>query len=200
MIFRDKPISVIYIDSCLINPPAFPGAINTNLYLEKLHFEVLGGDKSAEEISEIVGEIWGVICVKVVIATSIIGVYSDTASNHEKKSLEKVLDKLLKKQKELITLTRSITFLENNTIRVQGQNFELPQLKLDMKIVSESAAKSSQFLLNARDPNTVLEYEVNVGQQIRSVRINAVNAFAPSRLQELLYDGIEELTGLRPKW
>ena len=68
-----------------------------------------------------------------------------------------------------------------------------------MKIVSESAAKSSQFLLNARDPNTQLEYELNVGQHIRSVRINAVNAFAPSRLQELLYDGIEELTGLRPK-
>jgi hypothetical protein len=167
--------------------------------LEKLHFEALGGDKSLEEISEIVGEIWGVICVKVVIATSIIGVCSDTASNHEKKSLEKVLEKLLKKQKDLITLTRSIGFLENNAIRVQGQNFKLPQLKLDMKIVSDSAAKSSQFLLNARDPNTVLEYELNVGQHIRSVRIDAVNAFAPSRLQELLYDGIEELTGLRPK-
>jgi hypothetical protein len=199
VIFRDKPISVIYIDSCLINPPAFPGTVNTNLYLEKLHFEALGGDKSSEEISEIVGEIWGIICVKVVIATSIIGVCSDTASNHEKKSLEKVLDKLLKKQKETISLTRSIGFLEDNTIKVQGQNIELPQLKLDMKIVSDSAAKSSKFLLSARDPNTVLEYELNVGQHIRSVRIDAVNAFAPSRLQELLYDGIEELTGLRPK-
>ena len=184
MIFRDKPTSVIYIDSCLINPPAFPGTVNTNLYLEKLHFEALGGDKSLEEISEIVGEIWGIICVKVVIATSIIGACSDTASNYEKKSLEKVLDKLLKKQKETISLTRSI---------------ELPQLKLDMKIVSDSAAKSSKFLLSARDPDIVLEYELNVGQHIRAVRVNAVNAFAPSRLQELLYDGIEELTGLRPK-
>ena len=199
MIFRDKPTSVIYIDSCLINPPAFPGTVNTNLYLEKLHFEALGGDKSLEEISEIVGEIWGIICVKVVIATSIIGVCSDTASNHEKKSLEKVLDKLLKKQKETISLTRSIGFLEDNTIKVQGQNIELPQLKLDMKIVSDSAAKSSKFLLSARDPDIVLEYELNVGQHIRAVRVNAVNAFAPSRLQELLYDGIEELTGLRPK-
>ena len=199
MIFRDKPISVIYIESCLINPPAFAGTIHTNLYLEQLHFEVLGGDKSLEEISEIVGEIWGIICVKVVIATSIIGVCSDTASNHEKKSLEKVLDKLLKKQKETISLTRSIGFLEDNTIKVQGQNIELPQLKLDMKIVSDSAAKSSKFLLSARDPDNVLEYELNVGQHIRSVRINAVNSFAPSRLQELLYDGIEELTGLRPK-
>ena len=199
MIFRDKPISVIYIESCLINPPAFAGTIHTNLYLEQLHFEVLGGDKSLEEISEIVGEIWGIICVKVVIATSIIGVCSDTASNHEKKSLEKVLEKLLKKQKETISLTRSIGFLADNAIRVQGQNIELPQLKLDMKIVSDSAAKSSKFLLSARDPDNVLEYELNVGQHIRSVRINAVNAFAPSRLQELLYDGVEELTGLRPK-
>ena len=199
MIFRDKPISVIYIESCLINPPAFAGTFHTNLYLEQLHFEVLGGDKSLEEISEIVGEIWGIICVKVVIATSIIGVCSDTASNHEKKSLEKVLDKLLKKQKETISLTRSIGFLEDNTIKVQGQNIELPQLKLDMKIVSDSAAKSSKFLLSARDPDIVLEYELNVGQHIRAVRVNAVNAFAPSRLQELLYDGIEELTGLRPK-
>jgi len=199
VIFRDKPTSVIYIDSCLINPPAFPGTVNTNLYLEKLHFEALGGDKSLEEISEIVGEIWGIICVKVVIATSIIGVCSDTASNYEKKSLEKVLDKLLKKQKETISLTRSIGFLEDNTIKVQGQNIELPQLKLDMKIVSDSAAKSSKFLLSARDPDIVLEYELNVGQHIRAVRVNAVNAFAPSRLQELLYDGIEELTGLRPK-
>jgi hypothetical protein len=199
VIFRDKPISVIYIDSCLINPPTFPGTINTNLYLEQLHFEALGGDKSLEEISEIVGEIWGIICVKVVIATSIIGVYSDTASNHEKKSLEKVLDKLLKKQKQTISLTRSIGFLEDNTIKVQGQNIELPQLKLDMKIVSDSAAKSSKFLLSARDPDVVLEYELNVGQHIRAVRVNAVNAFAPRRLQELLYDGIEEFTGLRPK-
>jgi hypothetical protein len=199
VILRDKPISVIYIDSCLINPPAFPGTLNTNLYLEKLHFEALGGDKSLEEISEIVGEIWGIICVKVVIATSIIGACSDTASNYEKKSLEKVLDKLLKKQKETISLTRSIGFLEDNTIKVQGQNIELPQLKLDMKIVSDSAAKSSKFLLSARDPDIVLEYELNVDQHIRAVRVNAVNAFAPSRLQELLYDGIEELTGLRPK-
>ena len=199
MIFRDKPTSVIYIDSCLINPPAFPGTINTNQYLEQLHFEVLGGDKSLEEISDIVGEIWGIICVKVVIATSIIGVCSDTASNHEKKSLEKVLDKLLKKQNKTISLTRSIGFLENNAVRVQGQNIELPQLKLDMKIVSDSAAKSSKLLLSARDPDNVLEYELNVGQHIRAVRVNAVNAFAPSRLQELLYDGIEELTGLRPK-
>jgi hypothetical protein len=199
VIFRDKPISVIYIDSCLINPPAFPGTLNTNLYLEQLHFEALGGDKSAEEISEIVGGIWGTICVQVVIATSICAFYSESASNHEKKSLEKVLEKLTNKQKQVITLTRSIGFLENNTIRVQGQDIELPQLKLDMKIVSAFAAQSSQFLLNARDPKTVLEYELNVGQHIRSVRINAVNAFAPSKLQELLYDGIEELTGHRPK-
>lgn len=199
MIFRDKPISVIYINSCLTNPPVFPGTINTNVYLEQLHFEVLGGEKSAEEISQIVGEIWGVICVKVVIATSIIGVRADNASNHEKKSLEKALEKLLKKQKELITLIRSIGFLENNTIRIQGQDIELFRLKLDMNIVSESAAKSAQFLLSARDPDIVLEYELNVGKDIRSVRIDSVNSFAPSRLQEYLYDGIEELTGLRPK-
>ena len=199
MIFRDKPISVFYIDSCLINPPAFPGTVDTNLYLEQLHFEALGGVKSLEEISEIVGEIWGIICVKVVIATSIVGVCSDTASNYEKKSLEKVLDKLLKKQKETISLTRSIRFLEDNTIKFQVQNNELPQLKLDMKIVSDSAAKSSKFLLDARNPDIVLEYELNVGQHIRSVRVNALNAFAPRRLQELLYDGIEEFTGLRPK-
>ena len=68
-----------------------------------------------------------------------------------------------------------------------------------MKIVSDSAAKSSKFLLSARDPDVVLEYELNVGQHIRAVRVNAVNAFAPRRLQELLYDGIEEFTGLRPK-
>jgi hypothetical protein len=199
VIFRDKPISVMYIERCLINPPLFPGTISSNHYLEQLHLEVLGGNKSVEEISEIVGEIWGSICVKVVIAISIVSFSSDTASNYEKKSLGKVLDKLLKKQKEIISLTRSIGFFEDNSFRVQGQYIELPKFKLDMKIVSDSAAKSSKFLLSARDPDNVLEYELNESQHIRSVRINALNAFAPRRLQELLCDGIEEFTGLRPK-
>jgi hypothetical protein len=199
VIFRDKPLSVIYFDSCLINPPVFPGAIDTIDYLEQLHFKALGGDKSAEEISEIVGEIWGRICTQTVIAISIIGFLSESASIYEKRSLEKSFEKLIKKQKKLIVLTRSVGILENKTIKIQGQDIELPQLKLDMKIVSEFAAKSSQFLLSARDPDVILEYERTVGENIRSVRINSINNFAPSRLRDNLYDGIEELTGFRPQ-
>ena len=199
MIFRDKPLSALYIDLCLTNPPAFPGTFDTTRYIDNLHYETLGGTLTLEEISERVGEIWGSVCSKVVIATCIVSYNSKIANNFEKKSLKKSFDKFLQKQNNIINLTRHIGKAQNNVLEIEGREIELPDIKLDTKILTDSAAKSSQFLLSARNPDVVLEYERTVGEKFRALRVSALNEFSPVSVREKLHDGIEELTGLRPK-
>jgi len=199
MIFKDKPISALYIDMCLTNPPTFPGTIDIFRYLDDLHYDTLGGTKSVEEVSEIIGEIWGSVCTKVVLANLITSYSFKIASNFEKKSLKKSFDKFLQKQNNIINLTRHIGKIQNNVLEIEGREIELPDIKLDTKILTDSAAKSSQFLLSARSPDVVLEYERNVGENFRALRVAALNEFSPVSVREKLYDGIEELTGLRPK-
>lgn len=199
MIFRDKPLSALYIDMCLTNPPTFPGSVETIRYLDNLHYETLGGTKSVEEVSEIIGEIWGTVWTKVVIANCITSYSFKFAGNFEKKSLKKSFDKFLQKQNDIINLTHHIGKIPNNVLKIEGREIELPDIKLDTKILTDSAAKSSQFLLSARSSDVVLEYERAVGEKFCALRVAALNEFSPVSVREKLYDGIEELTGLRPK-
>ena len=43
MLFQDKPLSVIYVEECLINPPVFPGTQDLTTYLNEVHLLALGG-------------------------------------------------------------------------------------------------------------------------------------------------------------
>jgi len=199
MLFRDKPLSALYIDMCLTDPPTFPGTVETTEYLDNLHYETIGGSKSVEDISEIVGEILGSICIKAVIAKCIYSYSSKSASNFEIKSLTKSLHKCIQKQNNIVNLIRHIGKIQNNMLKIEGRTIELPDIKLDTKILTDSAAKSLQFLLSARSPDTVLEYERAVGERFCALRVAALNEFSPSTIREMLYDEIKELTGLRPK-
>lgn len=177
MLFRDKTPEIIYFEECLINPPVFPGTYPTDRYLNQLSIEYLGRIKDIEEVSEIVGEVWGVMCTKVVIGVCIAAVVTETGTKRDIKKIDAALDRLIAKQNELQKLGPS---------------------PLNLSKVSEGAARNLSYLLGATQPDTVLETEMNVLWEIREVRYNALKQFAPSALREYLFDGIEAMTGIRP--
>lgn len=177
MAFLDKSPELIYFEECLINPPVFPGTQPTQKYLVELSLEYLGRLKGIEEVSEIVGEVWGSICTNVVIGVCIAAVVSETGTNREIKKINAALDRLFTKQNEIINLSPS---------------------PLDMTIASQAASKCLRYLVDAAKPKTVLATEMKVLPYIQEVRYNALKQFAPSALREYLFDGIEQLTSIRP--
>ena len=177
MILKDKSPVVIYFEECLINPPTFPGTLPTEKYLDEITMEFIAGYRTLEEVSEIVGEVWGTMCAHVVIAGCIASVAQETCSKAEAKSIDKSFNKLIERQ---------------NKLKQHSPN------KLYLNLVSDGAAKSLRYLIDAGQPNTVLQSELSVGKHIQDIRYNALKQYAPSALREYLYDGIESLTGFRP--
>jgi hypothetical protein len=177
MIFQDKFPELIYFEECLINPPVFPGTLPTRKYLEEVSIEYLGHFKGINEVSEIVGEVWGEMCTKIVIGVCIAAVLGETGSKREIKKIESAFEKLVAKQSQLKGLAPS---------------------PLNFEKVSEGAAKNLNYLIGASQPNTVLQTEMSVSRDIQEVRHNALKQFAPSVLREYLFDGIEAMTGIRP--
>ena len=199
MIFRDKPISVLYFQECLINPPTYPGTLNTIQYLDKLHFDTIGGLYSVEEISERIGDIYAGVCIKNVIASCIIESSESSGNKSETKALYKLLNVLTKKQRTYISLTRQIGSMGNNSIKVNNSKISIPDIKLDMEVVADSAAKGLKILIDARQPDIIMEGEMNVAEDFWKFRYKIMNNNAPSALKFCLYDGIHELTGTWPK-
>jgi len=168
---------VIYFEECLINPPTFPGTLSAEKYLDQMTMEFVSGYRTLEEISEIVGEVWGTMCANIVIAGCIASVAMESCSKAEAKSIDNAYNKLIAKQSKL--------------------KQHSPQ-QLYLNIASKGAAKSLRYLIDAGQGNTVLQSELSVGRNIQDVRYNALKQYAPSVLREYLYDGIESLTGFRP--
>lgn len=177
MIFKEKSAVVIYFEECLINPPTFPGTLPPEKYLDQVTMEFISGYRTLEEVSEIVGEVWGTMCANVVIAGCIASVAQETCTQSQAKTIDNVFNKLIAKQNRL-------------------KQHSPTQLYLNL--VSDGAAKSLRYLLDAGQGNTVLQGELSVGRHIQDIRYNALKQFAPSALREYLYDGIESLTGFRP--
>ena len=189
----------MYFQECLINPPTYPGTLNTIQYLDQLHFDTIGGRYSVQEISERIGDIVAGICIKNVIASSIIESSESSGSKSETKALYKLLNVLTKKQVSYISLARQIGTTGHNSVRVNNSNISIPDIKINMEIVSDSAAKGLKFLLDAREPDVILESEMDVNDDFRKFRYKILNNNAPSVLKFSLYDGIKELTGVWPK-
>jgi len=177
VIFKEKPPVVIYFEECLINPPTFPGTLPTEKYLDQVTMEFISGYRTLEEVSEIVGEVWGTMCANVVIAGCIASVALESCTKNEAKAIDKVFDRLVMKQNRLKQHSPS---------------------ELYLNLVSQGAAKSLRYLIVAGQGNTVLESELSVGRNIQDIRYNALKQYAPSVLREHLFDGIESLTGFRP--
>ena len=139
--------------------------------------EFVSGYRTLEEISEIVGEVWGTMCANLVIAGCIASEAMESCSKAEVKSIDNAYNKLISKQ---------------NKLKQHGPH------QLYLNIASKGAAKSLRYLIDAGQENTVLQSELSVGRNIQDVRYNALKQYAPSVLREYLYDGIESLTGFRP--
>ena len=198
MIFKDKPLSVMYFEECLINPPTYPGTLNMIQYLDKLHFETIGGFYSVEEISDRIGDIYAEVCIKTVIASCITSIREVSGSKSEIKALNKLVNVLTKKQLTYISLVRQIGSTGNNPIKVNNSIISIPDIKLDMEIVADSAAKGLRVLLDSRQPDIIMESEMNVTEDFRKFRYESMNKIAPSTLKKVFYDGIHELTGTWP--
>lgn len=177
MIFKGKSAVVIYFEQCLINPPTFQGTLPTEKYLDQVTVEFISGYRTLEEVSEIVGEVWGTMCANLVIAGCIASVALETCTKNEAKVIDKLFDKLVTKQNRLMQYSPS---------------------ELYLNLASQGAAKSLRYLIDAGQQNTILQSELSVSREIQDIRYNALKQYAPSVLREYLYDGIESLTGIRP--
>lgn len=178
MLFRDKSPEVIYFEECLINPPTFPGTLPTARYLDEVAIELIAGYKTLDTASEIVGEVWGTMCANIVIASCIASEVMENGTKRDAKAIDAAFNKLISKQNQIKSHSPS---------------------RLNMYLVSEAASRSLRYLISGGQPNTVLQTEMSVTSDIQNVRYLAVKQYAPSRLREYLYDGIESLTGIRPE-
>jgi hypothetical protein len=179
MLFRDKPASVLYIENCLINPPPFLGTLSELDYLREVHFEAIGGLKNQTEVSEIVGDLWGGICSKITIAIMIVSVRSLECSKSEKRSLDKSLDYLTERQRSVLLNAKAIA---------------RPYFEVDEELVIGRAENSLSFLMSGRQPNVVLQYEMQVTNQIRQVREDAMSKVPSSLILKTFMEGISSFT------
>jgi hypothetical protein len=178
MMFRKKFDSVKYVRDCLINHPPFPGTVDTLTYIEELRNQHIQNSKTAEQISEAVGEIWGRCLAKVLIANSILAAATIKGDRYETNAVSKEREKLMLQQENIIGHTK-LYF----------------SVLLNSKIVASGAAKYSDFLISTTDFGNTLWFESHVSSEIRQIRYTAMRQFPSSLLIEQLDDGILSLTG-----
>ena len=178
MIFRKKFDSVKYVRDCLINHPPFPGTVDTLTYIEGLRNQHIQNSKTAEQISEAVGEIWGRCLVKVLIANSILATVTIKGDRYETNAVSKEREKLMLQQENIIGHTK-LYF----------------SVLLNSKIVASGAAKYSDFLISTTDFGNTLWFESHVGDEIKQIRSVAMRQFPSNLLIGQLDDGILSLTG-----
>ena len=183
MLFQDKPLSVIYVEECLINPPVFPGTQDLTTYLNEVHLLALGGFESRSEISERVGEVLGSLAEKMVIATCIVAVRAELGSKRETRRLNSAFELLLEKSGHYSGMAWSV-----DQHRFGGE--------LDSRSVAIGMSKSQKMLVFATQPDVVLEYELNVGTHLVAFRYQVMRNFAPSYLRDKLWEGVKEMTGV----
>ena len=169
--------AIVYFDSCLINPPIFPGTSKPEDYLRELGYEFAGGFKDLNLVSEKVGEVIGAELVKVVIALCINTVTQETCTKSEVRQLAKRLEKIYENKNKLV---RSWPY------------------QLNMERVAVGAARNLSYLINAGKPKVTLQTEMGATSFIGEYRYECVGEYSPGRLRELLFDEIVGLTGLRP--
>jgi hypothetical protein len=172
--------SVKYIRDCLINHPPFPGTVDTLTYIEDLRWQHIENSKTAEQISEAVGEIWGRCLVKVLIANSILGSVAIRGNRSEIRAVAREREKLVLQQ-ENITGHTKLYF----------------SVLLDTKIVANSAAKYSDFIISATDFGNTLWFESHVKDEIKQIRREAMHQFTNDLLIRQLDEGILSMTGER---
>lgn len=183
MLFQDKPLSVIYFEECLINPPVFPGTQDLTGYLNELRYLALGGFENNKAISERAGEVFSSLTSKLIIATCIIAVRSQSGSKREKKKLNSAFETLLGK-----------------CGRYSGKIWNLDQHpfggELDNEKVAIGMAKGLNFLVSSAGPGVVLENELGVGNHLVEFRYQVMRNFPPSYLRDKLWESIKEITGI----
>lgn len=183
MLFQDKPLSVIYVEECLINPPAFPGTQDLTTYLNEVHLLALGGFESRSEISERVGEVLGSLAVKIVLASCIVGIRTTLGSKREIRKLNAAFNILMKKSADYVSMAWSV-----DEHQFGGE--------LDRKSVAIGMSKNMKMLAQSTQPDVRLEYEMNVGAHLVSLRHQVMKNFAPSYLKDKLWEGIKGMTGV----
>jgi hypothetical protein len=178
MIFQKKFDSARYLRDCLINHPPFPGTVDTLTYIEELRWQHIQNSKTAAQISETVGEIWGRCLVKIIIANSILATASIKGNRSEIRAVAREREKLVLQQ-ENITGHTKLYF----------------SVLLDSKIVASGAAKYSEFLTSATDFGNTLWFESHAKDEIKQIRRVAMQQFPIDLLIEQLDEGILSMTG-----
>ena len=183
MLFQDKPLSVIYVEECLINPPVFPGTQDLTTYLNEVHLLALGGFESRSEISERVGEVLGSLATKNVIAMCILAVRTELGSKREARNLNSAFKLLLEKSGHFSDVA---WYVDQHPFGGE----------LDSRSVAIGMSKSQKMLALSTQPDVVLEYELNVGAHLVAFRYQVMRNFAPSYLRDKLWEGVKEMTGV----
>lgn len=183
MLFQDKPLSVLYFEECLINPPIFPGTQDLTSYLNDLHFAAIAGFAKNDQLSEEVGSVLGSLADKFVIAACIISVRTQLGSKREIRRLNSAME----------TLEGKLGLYIDKTWNLHQYPWSS---KLDKEKVAIAMTKAQQFLTLSTEPDVVLEYEMNVGAHLVAFRYQVMGNFAPSFLQEKLWEGIKQVTGV----
>ena len=178
MMFRKKFDSVEYVRDCLINHPPFPGTVDTLTYIEELRWQYIENSKTAEQISEAVGEIWGRCLIKILIANSILAAVTMSGNRNETSAVSKEREKLMLQQENIIGHTK-LYF----------------SVRLDTKIVASGAAKYTDFLISATDFENTLWFEGHASEEVKQVRRMAMRNFSRNLLIGQLDEGILSLTG-----
>jgi hypothetical protein len=173
----DVSLALEYFANCLIKPPTFPGTRKPEDYLQELSYEFAGGFRDLNQVSEIVGEVFGAEMVKVVIALCIYSAAQENCSAKESLQLDKALEKVYERTNKLV------------------KNWPY---QLDMERTAVGAARNLNYLIGSGKPKVTLQTELNLGPEFATLRYQCVREFSPVRLRELLFERIVEITGYTP--
>lgn len=184
VIFQDKPQSLIYFERCLISPPVFPGTLDLTSYLQELHFAAAAGYKTKEEISELAGEVFGSLAIRLIIGQCIFAVRSTKGSRRESRLLKSALSSLEEK----------INFY---SYRTWGVNSHPWGSGLEMQNVAIGMVKALKYLEFAREEDTVLDSELEVGEHLIEFRSEIMRTFEYDFLKEKIIEGIFVITGVQ---
>ena len=183
MLFQDKPLSVLYIEECLINPPVFPGTENLTTYLNELNSAALAGYATKAQLSAEVGGVLGSLASKFVMAACIVSVRTEIG-----------------KKREIRKLSTAMNILEGKLGGYSDKTWNSLQYPwggtLDNDVIAINMAESQRFLALSTQPDVVLEYELNVGAHLVAFRYQVMRNFAPSLLRDKLWDAIKQVTGV----
>ena len=178
MLFKDKPLSVIYIEEVLLRPKKI---LPIELADEESFFNIMGtGNPLEREV--LIGEFLGSLLSRRIIAKGIYLGSRDKVNLKKNKQLFKILSDLDK------DIDNKIFFALKHAEGLSSEN------------IGNNAMKSLDYLFGTREKDTILWHEQGLSINMIEFRYKNMSQMSPDFIKDSLIAEICNLLNLRFSW